>query len=88
MKNVANGGRSAIPDWLVVVVLVEGACLAIALLMPITPSRTASIWSPASLFALGPSYLERAVAWFAVTNIIVVLIGLVAWFAIRRHRDG
>ena len=76
------------PDWLVVVLLVEATSLVIALLMPITPSRTGSKWSPASMFFEAPTYLEDAMAWFLISNAIIGLLGLMGWFVVTHDRSN
>lgn len=55
----------------------------IALVMPITPSRTGSKWNPASLFWPEPTYLHAVLVWFVATNLLLVIIGVVAWIALR-----
>jgi predicted TIM-barrel fold metal-dependent hydrolase len=56
----------------------------IALVTPITPTKTGSTWSPAELFTADPSYLEKVFASFVMVNLIIAALGLVAWVAIRR----
>ena len=82
-----NDRRSALPDWFVAVVLTEGTAILIALLTPITPSKTGSTWSPADLFSADPSYLEKVLASFVAVNIMIAVLGLIAWVAIRRGRS-
>ena len=79
--------RSRLPDWLVAVVLTEGTALMIALVTPITPSRTGSTWSPAELFSADPNYLEKVLASFVAVNLIIAVLAPVAWVAIRRDRS-
>ena len=81
------GSDGATPrDWAVAVFLTEVSCVLIALLMPITPSRTGGRWSPADLLIENPSYPERALAWFVVTNAIVIVVAAVVWLLVRRGR--
>ena len=42
------GRPGGMPDWLVALLMAEGVALMIALVTPITPSKTGSTWSPAS----------------------------------------
>ena len=79
---------SRIPDWLAAVLLVKGGAIAISLLIPITPSKKGSTWSPAHVFTADPTYFDRALASFAMTNLIIVAIGLVALVAIKRDRSS
>jgi hypothetical protein len=71
------------PDWLVVVILVEAAALVIALLMPITPSKTGSSWNLAEMFLSEPTYLEEVAAGFLATNVLVVVLGLIVWISVK-----
>ena len=87
MSRLENDDRpSRIPDWLVFVTLVEAGALGISLIMPITPSKTGSgsTWSPASLLTPDPIYLETVGAWFVVTHLLLVVLGLVAWVVSKR----
>lgn len=88
MTNTSGNKQTGLRDWLVAIVLLEGVCLAIGLLMPITPSKTGdhTSWSPASLVKQDPSYLESAAAWFLFTNIAFVLIGLIVYVVVIRRR--
>lgn len=79
--------RSRLPDWLVAVVLVEATALLIALVTPITPSKTGSQWTPADIFSADPSYLEKVLASFVVVNVMIAIIGVLAWIFIRRDRS-
>jgi hypothetical protein len=62
---------------------VEGIALAIALVAPVTPSKTGSTWSPAELFDSDPGYLDKVLASFVTVNLLVLLIGAVAWVLLR-----
>lgn len=75
-------------DWVVAVCLTEASCVLIALLMPITPSRTGGRWSPAELLIENPTYLERALAWLVITNAIVIVGAAVLWLFVRRRGAG
>lgn len=61
----------------------EAIALLIALAVPITPSKTGSKWTPASLFWPDPTYLQEVAVSFVAVNLLVVLIGLVAWIAFK-----
>lgn len=72
-------------DRSVAILTVEGIAFAIALVSPVTPTRTGSTWSPAELVTADPTYLQKVVAAFASVHVIFLVIGLVAWIA---HRLG
>jgi len=80
--------RTGLRDWLVAVGVLEVVSLVIGLVMPISPSKTGAGtgWSPARLITPEPSYLESAAGWFAVTNIVFMLAGLMIYLAVVRRR--
>ena len=80
--------KRVVPDWAVVLLLVESSALLIALLMPVTPSKTGSTWTPAQLFWADPSYLEEVSVYFLMVHLLIFVIGLVAWAAWRFGRSG
>jgi len=80
-------GPSGLSDWLVAVLLTEGTALLIALVTPVTPSKSGSNWSPADLFTADPSYLEKVMASFVTVNLMIAVLGLFAWAAIRWDRS-
>lgn len=85
-----SGGEdrgSRLPDWAVAVLLVEAIALLIGLAMPITPSKTGSTWSPAQLFWPDPSYLEEVAVYFVMGNLLMLVIGLVAWLYSKLSRS-
>jgi hypothetical protein len=61
----------------------EAIAVLIALAMPITPSKTGSTWSPASLFWPDPNYLQKVAVSFVGVNLLLVLIGVAAWIAFK-----
>jgi predicted TIM-barrel fold metal-dependent hydrolase len=63
--------------------VIEGIALAIALVAPLTPSKTGSTWSPAELFTAQPSYLQQLLATFVAVNIIMAFLGAMVWVAGR-----
>ena len=67
--------------------VVEGIALAIAVAMPLTPSKTGSTWSPAHWFSAEPSYLEKVLASFVLVNVVLLLLGLVALVVSRRRPE-
>lgn len=87
--HVEEGGRdrrSPLPDRLVGLLTVETIALAIALVMPLTPSRTGSTWSFAHLYWPEPTYLQKVFATFLVGNALFALLGVVVWLLVRRDR--
>lgn len=66
--------------WRMVAVM-EAAALMISLVMPATPSRTGTRWSPAEFVWPDPSYLQQVSVWFVITNGVALLMGglLVLW---------
>lgn len=75
------------PLWQVALV-VEVALLAIALLMPLTPTKTGSQWSPATLVWDEPGYLHEVLFWLVATHLLAGLLGAAAWIAVRRGRGS
>lgn len=57
--------------------LAEGAAVLIALLMPITPSKTGSDWTLAQLFIPDPGYLQEVLAYFLFTNLVLLAIAVI-----------
>ena len=76
-----------LPDWAVVLVMTQAVAVLIALVTPITPSKTGSKWSPADLFLEDPSYFEKVLASYVAVNVIMALIALVAWVSLRMSRS-
>lgn len=81
-----RGSRSPLPDWLVGLLTVETISLSIALVMPLTPSRTGSTWSFAHLYWSEPTYLQKVFATFVVGNVFFAILGVVVWLLVRRDR--
>lgn len=75
----APKGRSALSGWAAAVLLVESAALMIALIMPVTPSKTGSTWSPAELLWADPSYGQEVAVYLVVVHVLIFVIGLGAW---------
>ncbi len=63
--------------------LAEGAALMIALLMPITPSKTGSDQGIADFLIPNPTYLQEVVVYFILTNILILIIGLIIWLWVK-----
>lgn len=62
-------------------ILGEVTALMISLVMPVTPSRTGTRWSPAEFVWPDPSYLQQVSIWFVITNGVAALMvgSLVLW---------
>ena len=85
-ENGVSDKRLRIPDRLKAVAVVEVIALLIALVEPITPSKTGSTWSPAEIFAANPSYLAKVLASFISVNLLIAILGIVAWVVSRVRR--
>ncbi len=57
--------------------LAETAALATALLMPLTPNKTGSDSSLADLFFEGPTYLQEVLVYFILTNLLILILGVI-----------
>ena len=63
--------------------VLEFIALLIALVSPVTPSRTGSTWSPAELFTTDPSYGQKVLAAFVTVNLMLAVLGGIVWLAGR-----
>ena len=63
--------------------LAVGAALMIALLMPITPSKTGSDRGIADFLIPNPTYLQEVVVYFILTNILILIIGVIIWLWVK-----
>lgn len=77
---------ASVPGWVTGVITLESIAVAIALVAPITPSKTGSTWSPADVIWTDPTYLEKVAASFVTVNAMIIVIGLVAWLALKLGR--
>lgn len=66
-----------------IVFLVEFVALLIGLAMPITPSKTGGDFSFADWFFEDPSYLQEVLVYFVMTNLLIGILGLVAFVIYR-----
>jgi len=78
----------SIADRLRGLLVLEAIALAIALVSPVTPSKTGSTWSPAELFSEAPSYPQKVLAAFVTVNLMLLLLGLAAAVAIKIGESG
>ena len=75
-----------LPGWAAGLLVMQTIALGIAVVTPITPSKTGSTWSPAEYFTPEPTYLQKVLAAYVVVNVLLLLLGLLAWVFARR--DG
>ena len=61
--------------------------LSIALLMPITPSKTGSRWRPSEAILGEPSYILDMLVWFGVTNLLFGVLAFVVLVSSRRDSN-
>lgn len=55
----------------------------IALLMPITPSKTGSGPGIADFLIPDPSYLQQVVVYFVLTNILILIVAAILWIWVK-----
>jgi hypothetical protein len=65
------------------VLAVEAFALLVALVTPITPSKTGSTWTPGEFFSTDPSYVVDVAASFLMVNCLLFAIGLAVWITSR-----
>ena len=70
-----------------VVLLIELFALAVALVTPITPSKTGSRQGLAELFLDDPSYLEEVGIYFLCVNGLIGLLAIAVWVYTRATRS-
>jgi len=85
IKTSEKGSR--LPPRLTAVAVLEVIALLIALVEPITPSKTGSKWSPAETFTVDPSYLEKVLASFISVNLLMAILGVLVWVVSRARRS-
>ena len=66
--------------------LAEGAAVMIALLMPVTPSKTGSGRGIPEYLLADPGYPMQVLVYFFLTNILLVVIALAFWVWLRFQR--
>lgn len=84
---VSGTGAHRFRDRVKALMALESIAVAIALVTPLTPTRTGSTWSPAEIFTTDPSYLEKALASFAAVNLLLAVLGFVVWILTRLGRS-
>ena len=67
---------------------IELILLIIAMIMPITPSKTGSTTKLAEWFIKNPSYFEEVLFYFIFENVIVIILAVVylIWSRITKKR--
>lgn len=80
--------RVSVRDWAAVAFLSEAAALLIALAMAFIPGRGGTTWSPADLLWEAPGQLVRVLATFLLVNMLLAVLALGAWGAVRRGGAG
>ena len=79
--------QTGLAGWQIVLGL-EAIAAMIALVMPLTPSKTGSTTGIPHLFFDEPTYLQEIAVHFVATNALIGLIALAAWIWLRRGLDG
>jgi len=87
-ENETSGQHPRIPDRLKAVAVLEVIALLIALVEPITPSKTGSTWSPAEIFTADPRYLAKVLASFVSVNLLIAALGVLVWVVSKVRRKG
>lgn len=72
-------------EWLL---LIEGVAVMIAMVMPVTPSKTGSDWSLAELVYSEPTYLQEVFVNFVFTNVLILVVGaaVILWVRLQEKR--
>jgi hypothetical protein len=70
-------------DRLKGILVVEAVAFVIALVTPVTPSKTGSDWTFADLLWEEPSYVQEVAASFVVVNLLLMFIGLGILITVR-----
>lgn len=85
LGNEPAGGppTTRLPDWVTGLLATQAIALGIALVIPVTPSKTGSTWSPANIFSADPTYLEKVGASFVLVNLMLLALGIAAWVVSR-----
>lgn len=83
-----DGRRKRLPDWAAGLLVTEAVAFLIALVTPVTPSKTGSTWSPAEIFWTDPGYLREVAADFVFVNLLILVLGLITWLLVVRGRAG
>lgn len=72
-------------EWLL---LIEGVAVMIAMVMPVTPSKTGSDWSLAELVYSESTYLQEVFVNFVFTNLLILVVGaaVILWVRLQEKR--
>lgn len=84
-----NSNEESATLWQLVL-LFEGTLLAIALVSPITPSKTGSDGGIADAFIESPSYLEEVAVGFLGLHVLVLVLAVVVLLVrrVQKAREG
>jgi hypothetical protein len=77
----------SVPPWWQIGLFIEAAVLIVALLMPITPSKTGSDSGMAGYFFEAPTYVHEVLVGFVLTNALLLVIGVAVFVWVRRDRS-
>lgn len=80
-------GKGGNPPIWQIVVGIQVVVLVIALIMPITPSKTGSDGGFADFFFDAPTYLQEVAVNFVATNLLVGVLAIGSWIYLRRSRS-
>jgi len=67
--------------------VLEVIAVLIALVEPVTPSKTGSKWSPAQIFTADPSYVEKVLVSFVAVNLLFAILAILVWVVGRLGRS-
>jgi hypothetical protein len=81
--SVGGSGRPTVRDRLKGLLVLEAIALGIALVAPVTPSRTGSTWSPAELLTAEPTYLLDVLVSFVVVNLMFAVLAMLVWIVTK-----
>lgn len=70
-----DNSKYPLPDWAVALILSQAIALMLAIIIPVTPSKTGSPWSPADFVFDDPSYLQEATVIYVLVNGVMALLG-------------
>jgi hypothetical protein len=74
-------------DRLVGLLALETIAVGIALVAPVTPTRTGGEpWTPARWFTPDPTYLEDVAGSFVTVHVIFLVLGLLVWLSTKPSR--
>lgn len=78
--------ENRVPGWLIGLGALQFIAVLIALVMPVTPGKTGSTWSPAELYKADPTYFDKVLAAYVVVNAMFVVLGVMVWIVSKFDR--